>query len=493
MGQKLKALLFKNQNTRQTLVKNIVWLTVGQLGGRFLRAGIIIYAARVLGASQYGVFSYVLGLAGFFTVFADVGVTSILTREVAKNPKESGRYFATTFWIKLALLVVTALAIVFIAPRFSNMQAALSLIPFVAILAIADGLREFGVAVFRAKEKMELEALVMVVTNAAIAAAGFIALAYYPTAGGLTVSYVASATAGTLVAVFMLRREFLTVFSSFARELVKPVVAAAVPLAGFSIIGSFMFNVDLIMLGWWRSAADVGFYSAAQRIVQVFYAVPAILASAMFPVISRFAAQRASDKERTLVERGASAMFLIALPLVVGGALLASPLISFMYGSAYASAARVLQILLLTTLAIFPGTLLSNFMLAHNKHFKLAPAVVAASLANVGLNFILIPPLGIIGAAVATVGAHALYNGLVWWYSRRIVDFKVLKHLVRIVVATAVMSAAVTALHAAGAHVLFAIVAGVAVYFVCLYFLRETLLEELFSILRRRTTPVTPE
>ncbi|PIY59464.1 flippase, partial [Candidatus Wolfebacteria bacterium CG_4_10_14_0_8_um_filter_37_11] len=47
---------------------------------RLIRAAIIIYAARVLGAAEYGIFSYVLSFAGFFTIFADLGVSPLMTR-----------------------------------------------------------------------------------------------------------------------------------------------------------------------------------------------------------------------------------------------------------------------------------------------------------------------------------------------------------------------------------------------------------------------------
>ncbi len=486
MVQKLKELLFTNAGTRQTVVKNIVWLSVGQVGSRLIRAIIIIYAARILGAAEYGVFSYVLGLAGFFTVFADVGVTSILTREVAKKPEESGRYFATVFWMKFALLALTALAIIFVAPHFSKIEAALPLIPFVAILAIADGLREFGNAFFRAKEKMELEALVTTTTNVVITGAGFAALAYSATAGALTASYVLSAAAGAFVSIFILRREFSTILRSFAHELVRPIAKAAIPMALITLVGAFMLNVDLVMLGWWRSASDVGFYSAAQKIVQVLYTISGIVSGAIFPALARFIGQGLRDKERALLERALGIVFLIAVPLAVGGVLLASPIISFLYGADYAPSAFIFQILILTVLVVFPGAFFGNFIFAHDQHGKLAPAIFGVSVLNVGLNFILIPPFGIMGAAVATISSQTLYNGFMWWRSRRILDFKILPYLTRIVSSAAIMAGAVFLSDLVGLHVVFSIAIGAAVYLASLHLLRDALLSELLSVIKRR-------
>ncbi|PIU98388.1 hypothetical protein COS61_01740, partial [Candidatus Wolfebacteria bacterium CG03_land_8_20_14_0_80_40_12] len=81
MVNNLKELFFKNKGVRQTVAKNVFWLSAGELGSRVFRAFIIIYAARVLGAAEYGVFSYVMALTGFFTLFSDIGVSPLLTRE----------------------------------------------------------------------------------------------------------------------------------------------------------------------------------------------------------------------------------------------------------------------------------------------------------------------------------------------------------------------------------------------------------------------------
>ena len=118
MITKIKGLLFKNTGTSQTVLKNTFWLSFGQISGRLIRAAVIIYAARMLGVAEYGVFSYVLGLAGFFSVFSDIGVSSILTREAAKRPENRAQIFATTFWIKMALLLGTAAAIMLLRLHF---------------------------------------------------------------------------------------------------------------------------------------------------------------------------------------------------------------------------------------------------------------------------------------------------------------------------------------------------------------------------------------
>ena len=60
-------------------------IAIGQIGGRLLRSIVIIYAARILGAGEWGVFSYAITFVAFITSFTDIGINPILTRETARK------------------------------------------------------------------------------------------------------------------------------------------------------------------------------------------------------------------------------------------------------------------------------------------------------------------------------------------------------------------------------------------------------------------------
>src|SRR3989344_6231976 len=141
---RVKKFLFINANPRQTVLKNVFWLGLSNFGGRLIRASLIIYAARVLGTEGYGVFSYALGIAGFFSVFSDIGISGILTREVARHPQVAKEYISTSLIMKMVLICLSVLIIIFVAPHFTKIQAAIPLLYFAALLLAFDGLRDFS-------------------------------------------------------------------------------------------------------------------------------------------------------------------------------------------------------------------------------------------------------------------------------------------------------------------------------------------------------------
>jgi len=100
----LKSFLFQNHTAEQTITKNTLWLIIGKIGGRILRTILVIYAARILGAANWGIFSYAASLTGIFAVLTDFGISSLITREHARDSmsKEKDKLISTAFFLKLA-------------------------------------------------------------------------------------------------------------------------------------------------------------------------------------------------------------------------------------------------------------------------------------------------------------------------------------------------------------------------------------------------------
>lgn len=483
-ASKLKDLLLKNRGTRQTIAKNVFWLSVGQIASRLIRAAVIIYAARILGAAEYGVFSYVLGLAGFFTIFTDIGVSNILTREAAKNPDTRTHYLATTFWIKVTLLLMTAAVMVSVAPHFSNIEAAKQLIPFIALLTIFDGIRDFSISFLRALNRMEIEAFINLLTNITITVAGFAILAVSATAKALTLSYIASSGVGMLAVVLILRHDYAQVIEKFQKHLVRPILKAGAPIAVIALLGSFMLNIDMVMLGWWRSAEEIGYYSAAQKVIQILYLLPTILAAASFPTIARFVHEQLQERIKFIIERAMTAAFALSLPITAGGLILAKKAMVFLYGSAYAPAAAAFVFLIVTVPLVYAGTLLGNLSVAYDKQRRLAIPVAAGSIGNVVFNALLIPTFGIAGCSAATIVALLLNNGLMWRIVKKeMINFKTLLYLKKIVIATLIMGVCAWALNALGVAVLINIFVLAIIYGGTLIFFREPLLSEFKAII----------
>src|SRR3989338_8892897 len=188
--EQIKNFLFVNTNTRQTIIKNTFWLFSSEISGRLLKMGLIIYAARVLGSSGWGVFSYAISIASLLTMFADIGISDLVVREITQKKAGHQTLISTALLLKKIVLVISTFLVIFISPFISHIPQAQSLFFLVALILFFDSLRELGLSINRASEKMERDMVVKVTTNAVLFILGVIFLKIKLAPESIALAYV---------------------------------------------------------------------------------------------------------------------------------------------------------------------------------------------------------------------------------------------------------------------------------------------------------------
>ena len=475
MLPKLRSFLFENQTLKQTVAKNTFWLFFGQISGRFLRTGLIIYAARVLGPSSWGAFSYVMTLVAFMTIFSDMGMGAIVTRESSKNPEFSKKYFSTAFCLKLVLLLIGTLLLIFGAPYITNIPEAKALMPLVTLILFFDSLRNFGFVISRAKEKMQLEAINEIITNFIITVLGLLFLYFVPTSQSLILAYILGVIIGFIIILLMLKDHFYSSLINFDGALIKPILNDSLPFALASFLGAIMINTDLIMIGWMRSANEVGFYSAAQKPVQFFYGMASLFAVSIFPALTK-TLKDSIEKGGKILEKAVSMSLLVAIPLSLGGIILADQIINLLFGSQYLASTSSFQILMLTILIIFPSVIVSNSILAHEQQKNFIAFSMIGAIGNIIFNFLLIPSFGIAGASASTVLTQLISNYFIWHKMQSVNPFSVLPNIKKIILGAILMAGFTYLFKLSGLSLLLNIPLSAGIYFLILKFQKEKLL-----------------
>lgn len=479
MFNKIKCFLFENQNQKQTLAKNTFWLFTGQLSGRFLRAGLVIFAARILGPESWGAFSYVMGLIAFLLILSDIGIGAIVTRESAKDPEKSAEYFSTAFFLKIFLLLTATIILIFGAPYLTKIPEARALMRLVILLLIFDSLRNFGFAISRALEQMQWEAFNEFLTNFFIIAVGFYALIKFPSSESLAYAYIIGTGIGLLAMIWTLRRYFKKIFTHFNGKLILPIIYSSLPFAFASFLGAIMINTDLIMLGWMRSPEEIGFYSAAQKPIQLLYTMAGLFATSLFPLLSRLHKENNKERIKNIFEQSLTASLFVALPTAIVGLPLGADLIRFLFGSEYLPAVEAFQILLLTLLIIFPSVIVSNTLLAFNEQKKFIRFSLIGAVGNVIFNFLLIPYLGILGCAISTLIAQILANAFIWKKMDNLMHFRILNRIWKIIFASIASAGLAILFQSAGFPILFIIALSAGAYIAILLLLKEPMLKNI--------------
>ncbi len=390
-------------------------VTAGSAGLLLL---LLMLAGRRLSAADYGRFSYALALATIIETVMDVGLGHVTVRAVARDRSAAARIFRDVLGLKL-MWVAIGLAMLFVGAPILRSDAVV--VRTCYLLGISSAIRSYLLTVrgfFQGLNRFGLEAAVVVADRVLLLVVGGLALAGGYGLCGLSVSFVISRALMLVAVTLVVHRVAGSALPTFDRAVWRELQAAALPLGFFMIALNTYSYIDTLILGYMRTDAEVGWYTAAYRLYEGLTYAPQVLAAVLTPRLSYlFVHER--HRLRSLFTR--VLLLAAALGLALGGAALwlATPIVTILFGRAYVAAAPPLQILAGGAVFVFCTWILHAAAIATDLDRRLVVTTVVGLVANVLLNVMLIPRWGISGAAAATVIAEALTVGLLFLQVRR--------------------------------------------------------------------------
>lgn len=389
-----------------TPIQSIVWLILEKVIFLGLSLVVMLAIARHLMPGSFGRLNFMLALVSLAAPVMAMGLNSLITREVLERPAAKQVIIGSALLLRIGAGLTVAAAgsavIYFVVPSddwrllvlllFSSACQAGQVVDYwlqahvanhyavgvrLLVLILMSGLRLAAVAL-----DAEFATFVVLVALEFFLAGGCYLLIYHHFGEGL----------GALK--FSLRESRSLLLQS--RWLVLSGIAAIIYL-----------KIDQIMLGIMIDDSAVGVYTAASRLSEVWYFVPAALVTSYFPQLIH---KRVSDTvSYTLdVQKLNDFLFVLAVLVAIPVSMNARLFITLLYGDAYIEAAPVLVVHIWAAVLVFMRTLLSKWLITEKLlHLSLA-SQAAGALSNVLLNIYLIPLYGPMGAAYATVASYAL-------------------------------------------------------------------------------------
>lgn len=357
--------------------------------------------ARQLGDAGFGVFTFGMAFVTLVTTFANMGQQPVLTREVARDHRRVHEYFANTFALQLTLSVPALLLAFGVGSALGFDSETRTVVLLLGVAVVAEALMSTTFATYQAYERLGFIPVVLIAQRWTTAGFGIAALALG--AGVVTVSaiYLAGALGALLLALFFLVRRIVRPRLRVTVRRWIPLMKVALPVGIAGVFATILFRVDVAMLGWYESDAVVGQYGAAYRLLESTLFISWSIGTAVYPVFSRLS-RTTETPISTVYESSLKLATALTLPLAVGAAVLAYPLMELLYGSEFRDGASAL-ILLAPTVALYPLTYLAAYVLiARDRQGTLAWVYGAATIVNIGLNIVLIPEYSLDGPAFAT-------------------------------------------------------------------------------------------
>ena len=380
-----------------------------------LSLGLTVLLGRRLGPEAFGVYSFLMAAGGLWVLLQDGGYTTLLFREGVRTSDGlvSGGYehlHRHAVGNLAAVSLLGAVAAAFLLPGQGwDMRLAGVL---VVVLFAGHVLGNFVSARLRADGAFKTEAVWGLGLRASTAVAAGVAVLIHPTVLVVILAW----TAGVWVMLLAAPRKAVArpAFSDAPRLL-----RVCLPLLTIEAATAIYFRSDIVVMELLGVApADIGQYAAAYKVLEGAGLFLAPLSQIWFRDL------RKAWPDRSALRRALSVRLRIMLGLLVAGlgvGLLAGPpAIRLVFGDQYAPAADLFRVLVLSLAGIMPGAVLTQAALAMNLEKAYAASAVLAAVCNVLLNLALIPVLGPVGAAWATLATELSLAFMVWRAVRRV-------------------------------------------------------------------------
>lgn len=398
-----------NRPGLHAILKNTSWLAADKLLrlGFGLVVGVLI--ARALGPQQFGLLSFVTALVTLSGAIGSLGLDSITVGALVADTEEPGYTLGTVFALKLLGTTVAALVVVTLSVLLRPDQPQVWRIA--AIIGFGQVFMAFDAIDFWFQSRLESRFTVLA-KNAAFLVASIIRVLIL--VAGATVIALAWATAleyvlgGLVLAATYARVAPNNLWSWRVRwKTAQALLRKSWPLIFSGLVIAVYMRLDQVMLAIMSGDIEVGVYSVAVRLAEVWYFVPVAVAGSTLPTILR-SRGRSSAVYANQMKQLFVSMALVGYAVAIATTLFAGIIVRVLYGSVYLGSVLPLVILGWAGLFVCLGVSRENWMLAEGLMKWSLLTTALGAIVNVALNLVLIPGYGALGAAVATLAAQAV-------------------------------------------------------------------------------------
>lgn len=432
---------------------------------------------KTLGADGYGIWAQFQVTVGLALAFVGLGLQNAMTRFLpAKTDKEEIQedfysVFGLVFFVTLMASIALIAGADFIGKAF--FEDATHIVRIAGLVVLVWSLDSVLLTLFRAFRQMKRYSIFMIADTY-----GQVALIACLISTGHGVF-------STVVAVLVVRVIILLILFFLIKRLIgirRPHFTRIREYLAFGV-----FSIPASMCGWVVNSSDryiigyvigltaVGTYSAAYGLSFVLNMVVGMVALVLPPTLAKLYDEGKIDEVKQHLSYVLKYFLAVAIPFVLGSAVLAEPILRLFSTPEIASDGRFVMPLIALSTLVYGLSVMVPQILPLRKRMKLVGTIwIIAAICNISLNILFVPWIGILGAALTTLIAYSVVLGLSTYYAWREFTFRIdWLFIMKSVLASAVMSLAIWKMSPQGsATTILAVIAGVAIYGIALLLLK---------------------
>ena len=438
------------------------------------------YVTRVFSSDDLGTYGYFNSIVTYFILLATLGVANYGTKVISGHRKEIEKNFWGIYSLQLGATVLSLSLYALLCLTLPFMQNPVAYILGLSLVSkgldiswLFQGLEDFRKITAR---------------NITVKLIGVISIFLFVKSANDLYLYVFLLTIFELLgqlSMWLPAQEFIGrphFDIEYARHHLKPVILLFLPQVAISLY----VTLDRTMLGALASTKDVGIYDQALKLVNILLTLVTSLGSVMLPRVAHLLATGNHKAVNRMHEISFLIYNLVIFPIMAGMLIVNDDFVQFFLGQDFQDARYAIAIMVFRMFFIGWTNIMGiQILIPHNKNKEFMMSTTVPAIISVGLNLLLLPKLGYIGAAIVSVLTEALVWGIQLFYTRSYLkEVSIMKTMLKILVASGFMYIVLFLLEPIVTFtpmlngVVYAVL-GVVIYLVCIVLLKVVNLKDL--------------
>ncbi|HEU5011278.1 MAG TPA: flippase [Roseiflexaceae bacterium] len=376
-----------------TILKNIGALLGSQLITWGLTLTLTIFLPHYLGASGMGQIQFATAIWAMMSVLIAFGTDTLLIKEIARRPEQAAALLGQSMALRIAIFVVSC-GLVGCYLWFSQASTEVATLVFIlGIAAIVGQLANVTDAALRGLELMQFTSLSSIVSKAVYAGCSIALLLLGYGIYAVAAMTIASNLVTLIIQMVVLKRRVGLDMTAHGANTIRAMLAimrAGMPYLLIGLMTSVYGQIDTFVIHDLVSPAELGWYSIAVQLYGTLLFIPVILATAVFPAMTRSYTNSSSEMPR-IVSKTFDMMLLIAVPIGLGLLVVSDALIALIYGPEFSQVGPVLGLMGIVLIFMFQNIVLGQSLISADRQNVWTVMTLIAIVCTVVLDLLLVP------------------------------------------------------------------------------------------------------
>lgn len=398
--------------SRNEAFYNSLWLLSERVITILFTFTVGIFLARYLGPNDFGVYNYLISIITLLSPLTALGLNAVVVRDLVDAQREdhddTNVILGTSCVLRFFGGLFACASLLFVDIYFNISQ---NNTLWLVLLASANIFSCFQVVDFwlQSKVNSKYSAILRLSIFITSSLVKLISIIFF-SCGLKTILIIQTFEVLASGVLYVPLYKYLKgkIFNwSYNKNKAKTLMSKSWWLILSGVAEVLYLKIDQIMLGMINGYSTVATYAVAARLSEAWYFFPTIITASFFPLLILAKKESEEKYKHTLLDLSRK-LFFCALIISIFITIIAHTAINILYGEAYAESATILIIHIWASLFVFMRAVLSKWLVIENMLPFSLVTHISGAIVNIILNLILIPKMGGIGSAIATVISYSI-------------------------------------------------------------------------------------